>query len=97
MKFSVYVSHLSVNQVKKPWYANYNDTALLLQDTGFGDPTLPFPINQSTSFYAPAQAVSAFDMPSHHQGPDAYPPPVGKLLVQNIALSLSETIYKRET
>ena len=55
--------------------------ALLLQDIGFGDPTPPPPINQPPSFFAAAQAVSAFGMPSHHQGPGAYPPPVGKLLV----------------
>lgn len=55
----------------------------LSQDIGFGNPTPPPPTNQMPSFYAAAQAVSAFGIPSHHQGPGAYPPPVGKGIVQH--------------
>jgi len=43
------------------------------QDIGFGDPTPP-PVHQPPSFYAAAQAVSAFHTPQSSGG---YPPPAG--------------------
>ena len=48
-------------------------TLSYVQEIGFGDPTPPPPVNQPHSFFAAAQAVSAFMPP--HQGSGAYPPP----------------------
>ena len=49
-------------------------TLSYVQEIGFGDPTPPPPpVNQPHTFYAAAQAVSAFMPP--HQSSGAYPPP----------------------
>lgn len=48
-------------------------------------------MHQPPSFYAAAQAVSAFGMPPHNQGPSGYPPPAGKLICTYSDIEFSDT------
>jgi len=68
---------VSVIRVVPLYHASFSPVCtvdcLLQQDIGFGDPTPP-PVHQPPSFYAAAQAVSAFHSPQSGGG---YPPPAG--------------------